>query len=104
VAEYRESEIRAAENAMGELTYATGGDFFHNNNDLESGFRMLLDGPETIYVLELSLDGVKPDGAYHRLSVKVNRADLGVQARKGYLAPSNRANADEKLTAGDRKH
>ncbi len=104
VAEYRESEMRAAESAMGELAYATGGDFFHNNNDLEAGFRTLLDGPETTYVLELALDGVKPDGAYHRLSIKVNRAGVGVQARKGYLAPSGRANTEEKVTADDPQH
>jgi VWFA-related protein len=87
VSEYKESQLKAGENAMGELAYATGGNFFHNSNDLESGFRALLDGPETVYLLELSLDGVKPDGAYHRLSIKINRADVRVQARQGYLAP-----------------
>jgi VWFA-related protein len=83
----RDNEKRVAENALGELAYATGGDFFHNNNDLESGFKELLNAPETVYVLEFAIDGVKANGAYHRLKVSVDRGDVRVQARKGYVAP-----------------
>jgi VWFA-related protein len=79
--------LKAAENAMGELAYGTGGNFYHNNNDLEAGFRKLLDAPQTTYVLELPLGAVKPDGAYHRLTVNVHHSDTRVQARKGYFAP-----------------
>ena len=85
--DYRQNEMGAEENSMGELADATGGTFFHNNNDLEAGFAKLLEVPETLYMLELPLDGVKPDGAYHGLSVKIDRADLHVQARRGYFAP-----------------
>jgi len=42
---------------------------------------------EVVYVLELSLDGVKPDGTYHRLKVKVDRDGLQLQARRGYFMP-----------------
>lgn len=87
ISNLRDSEREAAENAMGELAYATGGDFFHNNNDLESGFRTLLNAPETVYVLEIALDGVKANGAYHRLKVNVDRKDVRVQSRNGYVAP-----------------
>ena len=86
VADYRESEMRAAEDAMGELAYATGGNFFHNNNDLESGLLFLLNAPETVYVLEFATDGVKANGAYHQLKVNVDRTGVQVQARKGYVA------------------
>lgn len=89
VANYQDSEMRAAENGMGELAYATGGDFFHNNNDLESGLMALLNAPETVYVLEFATDGVKANGAYHQLKVSVDRADVQVQARKGYIAPQD---------------
>lgn len=65
---------------MADLAAATGGTFFQNSNDLEAGFKSVMKVPEYVYVLELSLDGVKPDGNYHRLKVKVNRTGVQVQA------------------------
>ena len=76
-----------AEGVMSELANGTGGAFFHNNNDLGTGFKSLTDAPEVVYVLELSLDGVKPDGSYHRVQVKVDREGMQIQARQGYSAP-----------------
>jgi len=87
VSDFRQSEMKAAEDSMGELAYGTGGDFFHNSNDLEAGFRKLEAEPGTVYLLELSLGAVNPDGAYHHLTVKVDRDNVRVQARKGYIAP-----------------
>lgn len=81
-----------AEGVMSELADGTGGTFFHNNNDLKAGFKSLTDGPEVVYVLELSLDGVKPDGSYHRVKVKVDRAGMQIQARYGYSAPKQEKN------------
>jgi hypothetical protein len=49
--------------------------------------------PEYVYVLELSLDGVKPDGSYHCLEVKVNRSGVQVQARPGYFMPKPQKNS-----------
>ena len=87
VDEYRKDEMRTAENAMGELAYGTGGEFYHDNNDLKAGLAALLNFPETIYVLELATNALKSNGAYHQLRVSVHRADVQVQARKGYVAP-----------------
>ncbi len=89
--EYRESEMREEENAIGELADAAAGMLFHNNNDLAAGFRTLLEAPETVYVLELPLEGIRQDGAWHRLSVRVDRADTHIQARQGYFAPAESA-------------
>jgi VWFA-related protein len=85
--EFVAREKRAAENAMGELADGTGGTFFHNSNDLDAGFKELTEAPEIVYVLELSLDGVKSDGTYHRLEVKVDRNGVDLQARRGYFMP-----------------
>jgi VWFA-related protein len=87
IQDFREHEMRTAENSMGELADSTGGTFFHNNNDLEAGFSALIDSRATTYLLELPLDNVKLNGAYHRLRVKVNRSNSRVQARSGYFAP-----------------
>jgi len=85
--EFHASAMRANENVMAELADGTGGTFFHNSNDLDAGFKALTEAPEVVYVLELSLDGVKSDGTYHRLQVKLDRDSLDVQARRGYFMP-----------------
>ena len=77
-----------AEGVMSELANGTGGAFFHNSNDLGAGFKNLTSAPEFVYLLELSLDGVRPDGAYHRVEVKVDRQGMQIQARQGYSAPT----------------
>ncbi len=93
VADYRRSSMALAEGPMQELADGTGGAFFHNNNDLGAGLKSLTEAPERVYVLELSLDGVKPDGLYHRLKVKVDREGVQLQARRGYYSPkANKGN------------
>jgi VWFA-related protein len=76
-----------AEGVMSELANGTGGTFLHNNNDLLAGFKTVTDAPEVVYLLECSLDGVKPNGLFHRVEVKVDRQGLQIQARPGYAAP-----------------
>ena len=87
MAEYRRSSVRIDEQAMGELADGTGGTFFHDNNDLDAGFKAIAEAPEVVYMLELPLDGVKANGSYHRLEVKVDRKGIEVQARRGYFMP-----------------
>ena len=86
--EYHRESMTLGEDVMAELADGTGGTYFHNNNDLESGLRSLTAAPEYLYLLELSLESVKQDGAYHRLKVKVDRDGLNLQARRGYFAPA----------------
>jgi VWFA-related protein len=83
----RRGSLSGDEAALASLADGTGGRFFHNSNDLGEEFQGLTAVPECVYVLEVALDGVKPDGTFHRLKVKVDRADLEVQARRGYLVP-----------------
>lgn len=87
LANARRSSMLLAESAMGELAEDTGGRFFHNNNDLDAGFKGLMETPEVVYMLEVSLDGVKANGTYHPLKVKVNREAVTVQSRRGYFMP-----------------
>jgi VWFA-related protein len=70
---------------LANLAYSTGGTFFHNNNDLDEGFRRTADTPEFIYVLGFSPQ--KLDGKFHKLKVTLNGAEkFTVQARQGYYA------------------
>jgi hypothetical protein len=73
---------------LSELADGIGGTFLHNSNDLEGGLTSLVPGPEYLYRLEFSPEKFKPGGSYHRMKVKVNRAGLKVEARRGYFAPA----------------
>ncbi|MGA2536656.1 MAG: VWA domain-containing protein [Terracidiphilus sp.] len=79
--------MRENEDVMAALADGTGGTFFHNNNDLEGGLQALAAGPKYLYVLNVSLQDVKPNGAYHGLKVEVDRPGVKVQTRRGYFAP-----------------
>ena len=90
LAEYRKMQTQTENNAIWDLADGTGGRFFHDNNDLAAGFSEMLRAPKTVYLLELTLNGIKRNGAWHRLTVKTDRAGDQVQARRGYFAPSKR--------------
>jgi VWFA-related protein len=85
-AEYHRNSMGLAENVMAELADATGGNYFHNNNDLQTGLSYLAAGPEYLYLLYVSPKNVKQDGSFHRLKVKVDQGGLKLQARRGYFA------------------
>ncbi len=85
--ESHNDSLKATADTMAELADGTGGTFVHNSNDLEGGFRSLMALPECLYLLELSLQNVKPNGTYHPLKVELTQHGLRVQARRGYFAP-----------------
>jgi VWFA-related protein len=87
IEEYRRNSKSIEEQSMGELADGTGGTFFHNNNNLDAGFKAITQAPEVVYMLELPLDGVKANGSYHSLKVKVDREGTTVQTRRGYFMP-----------------
>ena len=86
-AQYQRDSMTANEDVMAELADGTGGIFVHNTNDMEGGFKRLTAAPEFVYLLEFSLQNVKPDGSYHSLKIKLNQDGLKLQARRGYYAP-----------------
>jgi VWFA-related protein len=84
------AEAQARSDVMAEFASGTGGIFFHNNNNLDEGFRRTADAPEFVYVLGFSPQ--KLDGRFHKLKVTLNAAGrYEVQARRGYYAfkPAN---------------
>lgn len=89
--DFHRSQQKLAENIMAELADGTGGTFFHNSNDLETGLRQLTEMPECLYVLELSIGDVKRNNSLHRLDVKVNRSGVEVAARRGYFIPKDKS-------------
>ena len=84
---YRRESMAANADIMEELANGAGGAFYHNNNDIEAGFRTLISGPDCTYLLAFPLGDTKP-GARHTLKVKVNKPGAMVQARRGYSTPA----------------
>jgi VWFA-related protein len=85
--DYGRSSMLIADSTMASLAAGTGGTYFHNSNELGAGFKRLTEPPGVVYVLELSPDGIKQDGSFHRLKVKVDRPSVDIQARSGYFIP-----------------
>ena len=84
-----------AASVLSEVARGTGGEFFHNNNDLKAGFGALVGSP-VYYVLAFAPSDLKPDGRFHPLKVKLveKQKNVSVQARSGYFAPRNKAEAE----------
>jgi len=94
----------ALNDAMGNLADATGGLFFHDNNDLDRAFKELGMRPEVSYLLGIAPE--KLDAKYHRLKISLTAArHATVQARKGYVAALDTPKAREAtaLSRADRE-
>jgi VWFA-related protein len=81
-------EAFANRDVMAEMAANTGGRFFENSNDLQSGFARLATAPEYLYVLGFAPQDLKLDGKYHTLKVSLpNARGVTLSARRGYYAP-----------------
>ena len=73
-----------------ELADGTGAVFYHNNNDLDAGFRQAAGAPEVSYLLGFSPISLKLDGRFHELKVTLaTKQKYTIQARRGYYAPKH---------------
>jgi len=81
---------------LGELADGTGGEFFHNNNDLGAGFDALA-GSRSYYILAFVPQ--RFDGEFHRLDVKLMQSKGIVRARRGYYAVRNVPGSEEDESA-----
>jgi hypothetical protein len=94
--QYRTASAQAEGDVLSDLANATGGAFFHNNNDLDEGFKRVSATPEYFYTLGFAPQNLKFDGGYHRLKVSLKKAaGMTLQARSGYYAPKRVADPAE---------
>jgi VWFA-related protein len=83
-----EQGLSVAEEVLYDFAADTGGQFFHNSNDLDKGFHQVGTLADVYYVLAFSPRNLKSDGRFHKLKVSlVNPAGVTIQARRGYFAP-----------------
>jgi VWFA-related protein len=82
-------ELLAA-GVLADVAYGTGGEFFHNSNDLKAGFDALA-GASAYYILAFTPTDMKLDGKFHALKVMLTDKEQGlsIQARRGYFASKN---------------
>lgn len=80
---------QTALSVMSEVADDTGGQFFHNDNDLNMGLRKVTAQSEFSYVLAFQPASLKQDGRFHAIKVTLREKRKGVtlQARRGYFAP-----------------
>jgi VWFA-related protein len=79
-----------------EMADGTGGAYFHNNNDLEKGFKQLASAPAYSYLLGFSPLKATYDGKYHNLKVTLTTKEkYDIQARRGYYMPKHGADPIE---------
>ena len=94
--QYQTQSAEAEGEILEDLSDATGGAFFHNNNDLNEGFKRVAATPEYFYTLGFSPQNLKLDGGYHKLKVSLKKQPgLTLQARRGYYAPKHAADPAE---------
>ena len=75
---------------LADVAEGTGGQFFHDSNDLTAGFGAVAGSP-AYYILAFAPASMKSDGKFHQLKVALTEKQKGftIQARRGYFAPKN---------------
>src|SRR5580658_211923 len=73
------------------LAVETGGQAFHHINDLSAAIREAASDARVSYSLAFSPPADSLDGSYHRLEVMVQRPDVKVRYRPGYVAAADAA-------------
>ncbi len=83
-----------AGDVLAQVAEGTGGEYFHNNNDMKGGFGRLAGSPGA-YILAFAPKDLKLDGKLHPLKVKLVEREAGysIQARRNYFAPRNEVEA-----------
>jgi len=85
----------AASAILAQLPEDTGGEYFHNNNDLGAGFQKVAVLPEVYYVLAFTPQNLKYDGSFHNLKVTLTDSHgYSIRARRGYFAPRKLLDAE----------
>jgi VWFA-related protein len=94
-AESFSSDLMSLTAAMADFAVGTGGQFFHDRNDLTAGYYSLAAAPETDYLLGFAPGKEKLNGALHKLKVEISLpGKFDVQARPGYFAPTKDARTE----------
>ncbi len=74
---------------LGTLASDTGGKAFLDSNDFAPAFQQIQHDTEAYYILGFRSTDTRSDGAFRKLSIKLNRQDAKLEYRPGYYAPAD---------------
>lgn len=95
----RTAEIRNTQDGMFFLANETGGRFYQGNNFLDVPIRRALSLEKGYYLLAYQPEDDSFKGKqFHKIEVKVKRADLRVRSRSGFLSVTDEALKPKKRT------
>jgi VWFA-related protein len=80
-------DILAQEDPLTQLSYDTGGTFFHNDNDLYKGLNQIVRRQRCYYILTYASPIQKANGSFHRIKLETTRPGVEISYRKGYYSP-----------------
>jgi VWFA-related protein len=93
---YRIQSEERQSDVLLDLSNGTGGFYFHNNNDLDKGFRTTATVPEVSYLLAFNPEAMKFNGQFHSIKVTLTRkGSYSIQARRGFFAPKHGQTPEE---------
>jgi VWFA-related protein len=80
---------RSGESSLALMARDTGGEVFRNSNDLGQALDEMAKRTSVTYVLSFQPEGLKADGSYHPIKVRLKDAPRGthVTYRSGYYGP-----------------
>ncbi len=78
-----------SQEVLGTLASDTGGKFFSDSNDFGPVFQQVQHDTEAYYILGFHSTDQAKNGAYRRLTVKLNRGDVKLDYRPGYYAAAD---------------
>jgi len=79
-------QLFASQDTLQTLAADTGGKAFTDSNDFGAAFIQVQHDTSSYYLIGYSSTNTQKDGRFRRISVRVKRADLRVEARPGYYA------------------
>ena len=78
-----------SQEVLGTLAMDTGGKFFSDSNDFAPAFQQVQHDTEAYYILGFRSTDQAKNGAYRKLTVKLNRSDVKLEYRPGYYAAAD---------------
>lgn len=83
--------VMDSQRALDEIAAQTGGRAFYNNNDVKRAMQRSMEHGATYYTLAYSPRNQKWNGAFRRITVKINRPGMRLDYREGYYATKRSA-------------